>query len=159
MFEMLNMLGQEYEMFRSRLMRNLQLGLTATYNLFHNPKFNYENKNSLSLFKDIKADNLQISIEQAISDIHNLRKLHADMDNAVLQAYGWEDIKLNHDFYEVEFLPENDNIRFTINPESRKEILKRLLLLNHKIHEEEMKEEKTKKPKKGKKIEGMDELF
>lgn len=28
---------------------------------------------------------------------------------------------------------ENDRVRYTIHPEARKEILKRLLLLNHKI--------------------------
>jgi hypothetical protein len=59
------------------------------------------------------------------------------MDAAVLDAYGWNDIQLMHDFYEVDYLPENDRIRFTIHPEARKEVLKRLLELNHKIHEEE----------------------
>mgnify|MGYP000639481393 CR=1 FL=1 len=59
------------------------------------------------------------------------------MDNFVLGSYGWNDIQLRHDFYELEFLPENDRIRFTIHPEARKEVLKRLLELNHKIHEEE----------------------
>jgi len=159
--ERLKKIGEEYHTFRSNIMVNLQIGLTATYNLFHNPKFNYENKNNLKLFKDIKEENLRISIDQAINDIHHLRKLHTEMDNAVLEAYGWTDIRLNHNFYEVDFLPDNDNIRFTISPESRKDILKRLLLLNHKIHEEEMKEEaqKPQKPKKTKKVEGMDELF
>lgn len=60
------------------------------------------------------------------------------MDNAVLEAYGWSDIQLRHNFYEVDYLPENDRIRYTIHPEARKEILKRLLGLNHKIHEEEV---------------------
>ena len=157
----LEKIGNLYYTLRSKIMVNLQLGLTATYNLFYNPKFNYENKNNLKLFKDIKEENLRISLDQAINDIHYLRKLHTEMDNAVLEAYGWTDIRLNHNFYEVDFLPDNDNIRFTICPESRKEILKRLLLLNHKIHEEEIKEEaqKPQKPKKTKKVEGMDELF
>lgn len=44
-------------------------------------------------------------------------------------------------FYEVNYLPENDRLRSTIHPEARKEILKRLLELNHKIHEEESREE------------------
>ena len=59
---------------------------------------------------------------------------------------------MRHDFYEVDYLPENDRIRFTIHPDARKEVLKRLLELNHKIHEEEVKaglwdEKKTKKRK------------
>ena len=61
------------------------------------------------------------------------------MDEAVLDAYGWNDIALKHDFYEVDYLPENDRVRFTIHPDARKEVLKRLLELNHKIHEEEVK--------------------
>jgi protein subunit release factor B len=60
------------------------------------------------------------------------------IDEAVLEAYGWSDIQLRHDFYEVDYLPENDRIRFTIHPDARKEVLKRLLELNHKIHEEEV---------------------
>jgi hypothetical protein len=33
----------------------------------------------------------------------------------------------------LEYLPENDRNRFTICPEARKEILKRLLKLNHEL--------------------------
>ena len=43
-----------------------------------------------------------------------------------------------HDFYEIDNLPENDRVRYTIHPEARKEVLKRLLVLNHKIHAEEV---------------------
>lgn len=70
------------------------------------------------------------------------------MDEAVLDAYGWGltptlskgegGIQLRHDFYEVDYLPENDRVRFTIHPDARKEVLNRLLELNHKIHEEEV---------------------
>jgi len=51
--------------------------------------------------------------------------------DAVLKAYGGEDIYLAHDFYEVDYLPENDRVRYTISPDARKEVLKRLLKLNH----------------------------
>jgi hypothetical protein len=61
------------------------------------------------------------------------------MDETVLNAYGWEDINLAHDFYEVDYLPENDRVRYTISPDARKEILKRLLKLNHEIHEQQVK--------------------
>jgi hypothetical protein len=67
------------------------------------------------------------------------------MDQAVLAAYGWDQngpdgpaIDLRHDFYEVDYLPESDRIRFTIHPDARREILKRLLILNHKIHKQEI---------------------
>jgi hypothetical protein len=57
----------------------------------------------------------------------------------------------------VEYLPENDRVRFTIHPDSRKEVLKRLLELNHKIHEEEVAaglfdKKPSPKPKKKKDI-------
>lgn len=60
------------------------------------------------------------------------------MDEEVLKAYTWTEIDLAHDFYDVDYLPENDRVRYTISPEARKEVLKRLLELNHKIHEEEV---------------------
>jgi hypothetical protein len=52
-------------------------------------------------------------------------------------------------------LPENDRVRYTIHPDARKEILKRLLELNHKIHAEEVAaglwEKKKTTAKKGSK--------
>jgi hypothetical protein len=49
-------------------------------------------------------------------------------------------VKLLHDFFDVDYLPENDRIRFTIHPDARKEVLKRLLQLNHQIFEQEARE-------------------
>jgi len=77
----------------------------------------------------------------------------AVMDETVLKAYGWEDIELSHDFYEVDYLQENDRVRYTISSDARKEVLKRLLKLNHEIHEQEVKagfhsKGKTKKKQK-----------
>ncbi|WP_225739383.1 hypothetical protein [Chlorobium phaeovibrioides] len=73
-----------------------------------------------------------------MTGILKLRDLQLQMDNAVLEAYGWSDINLRHDFYEVEYLPENDRVRYTIQPDARREVLKRLLELNHKIHAQEV---------------------
>ncbi|MDF0643147.1 MAG: ImmA/IrrE family metallo-endopeptidase [Nitrospira sp.] len=50
---------------------------------------------------------------------------------ALRSTIGWQDLKLDHDFYEVETLPENDRVRYTISPTARKEVLRRLLALNH----------------------------
>ncbi len=61
------------------------------------------------------------------------------MDQAVIDIYGWNDIQLNHGFYELEYLPENDRVRFSIDPVARKEILKRLLLLNLQQYDDELK--------------------
>jgi hypothetical protein len=56
-------------------MRARQIGLTKLYNLFHDPTCD-------------------------ASDIQNLRKLHVEMDNAVVAAYGWKR-DLDHDLYET----------------------------------------------------------
>ena len=60
-----------------------------------------------------------------------LRRLHVALDVAVRAAYGWQDLDLDHDFHEVETLPENDRVRYTISPAARREVLKRLLAANH----------------------------
>jgi hypothetical protein len=85
-----------------------QEGLTKTYNRFHNP-------------------------DETNPDIEQLRTLHIEMDNAVATAYSWEDIELDHDFHETK-----QGIRFTICENTRKEILDRLLQLNHQRYAEEV---------------------
>lgn len=112
-------------------------------------------KEAVHLWEHLQKTNGTYSFKDALSGILKLRHLHVEMDKAVLEAYGWSDMihdnytriksalgeesgKL-HDFYEVDYLPENDRVRYTIHPAARKEILKRLLELNHKIHEEEVK--------------------
>ncbi len=56
------------------------------------------------------------------------------MDEAVLDSYVCNDIALKHDFYEVDYLLENYRVCYTIHTAAGKEVLKRLLVLNHKIH-------------------------
>lgn len=80
-----------------------------------------------------------------------LRRLHVELDNAVRDAYGWTDLNLDHGFVEVETLPENDRVRYTINPAARKEVLKRLLALNHQRAKEEAAKAPATKAKGGKK--------
>ena len=168
----LESIGEAYHEHRRQLMLGMQLGLTKTYNAFHNEecRMNNEkwqtvlndldngktlqeiniksygfNKESTNLIKHFQKGEPTVSLREAIAGIEKLRSLHVQMDEAVLEAYGWrfdsaqrQDIQLRHDFYEVDYLPENDRIRFTIHPDARKEVLKRLLELNHKIHEEEV---------------------
>lgn len=137
-------IGEIFYQYRRRIMLGMQLGLTKTYNLFHSNAItaqavNEKDKQVAALQKHLEKTPDTISFNEAIQDILQLRKLHVQMDEAVLDAYGWNDIALRHDSYEVDYLPENDRIRFTIHPDARKEVLKRLLELNHKIHEEEVK--------------------
>jgi len=112
-------------------MLQLQLGLTKTYNLFHT-----RDLASDAVAKASKV--VALDTEAAHAAILALRQRHIEMDNAVLKAYGWDqEVDLAHDFYEVDYLPENDNLRFTISPDARREILQRLLKLNHERHAEE----------------------
>lgn len=80
-------------------------GLTAVYNLYHDPSETGE-------------------------VVERLRDIHRRIDEAVCRSYGWCDIALNHGFYETEGLPANDCIRYTISPDAQREVLKRLFALN-----------------------------
>jgi methylase of polypeptide subunit release factors len=142
-YQIVEEIGETYHIHRRLLMTDIQLGLTKTYNLFHSNAItaqavNEKDKQIASLQKHLEKTPNTISFDEAIQDIFKLRELHVQMDNVVLDAYGWTDIALNHDFYEVDYLPENDRVRFTIHPDARKEVLKRLLDLNHKLHAEEV---------------------
>ena len=160
----LEQIGDKYNAFRNSLLNRMQLGLTKTYNAFHSKEIktsilseNLEfllnkeiekkyGKEVWSLWNHLQKTESACNWEEAVNGIVELRLFHKKMDEAVLEAYGWHEdnekwgkaIDLKHDFYEVDYLPENDRVRYTIHPESRKEVLKRLLLLNHERYEEEI---------------------
>ena len=71
--------GKAYYEFRADLMIRNNEGLTKTYNRFHDPN-------------------------EYSPEIKRLRELHAEMDCAVIDAYGWEDLKPV-----CEFFPEFDD--------------------------------------------------
>jgi len=97
-------IGSRYYTHRQSIMLARAEGLTATYNRFHNPK-------------------------ETSADIARLRDLHIEMDNAVAAAYGWTDLTLGHGFHETKH-----GLRFTLSDPSRREVLSRLLSLNHARH-------------------------
>lgn len=88
-------------------MLRLNEGLTKIYNRFHNKT-------------------------ETDSDFMELRRLQVEMDNAVADTYGWQDLKLDHGFHETK-----QGIRYTISEVARREVLDRLLTLNHQRHAEE----------------------
>lgn len=98
--------GAEYHEHRRQIMQARQIGLTKTYNLFHNP-------------------------DCQDADITRLRSLHVEMDNAILACYGWQDIELKHDFY----ANDRGQTRFMPSDEARREILNRLVALNLEMAE------------------------
>ena len=63
----LEAIGERYHQFRAELMVANNEGLTSTYNRFHDPA-------------------------ETSSDLLELRRLHGEMDQAVLNAYGWSDV-------------------------------------------------------------------
>lgn len=94
--------GEEYREHRSKVMSDREIGLTKTYNLFHDP-------------------------DCADSDIERLRQLHVEMDQAILDCYDWGNFDPEPGFYQNE--RENQS-RFTFSPQAQHEIRKRLLELN-----------------------------
>lgn len=75
------------------------------------------------------------------------------LDHAVAAAYGWSDLDLGHGFYRT---PQG--LRYTISEPARREVLRRLLELNHARYAEEVKAGlHEKKPGKAKRGEAGDE--
>jgi hypothetical protein len=103
-------IGSRYYENRAALMKTADSGLTATYNRFHDP-------------------------DETSADIQKLRDLHVEMDQAVSAAYGWTDLDLDHGFHETK-----QGVRFTISELARREVLQRLLKLNHERYAEEVKQ-------------------
>ena len=68
------------------------------------------------------------------------------MDNAVAAAYGWTDLDLGHGFHMTK-----QGVRYPISEAARREVLARLLKLNHERYAEEVKQGLHKKKKTTKK--------
>jgi hypothetical protein len=103
--------GGAYYDFRAALMVRNNEGLTKTYNRFHDR-------------------------DERDPEILKLRELHAAMDRAVLDAYGWHDIDTSCDFlldYEIDEEEWGDRKkpwRYRWSDDTQAEILARLLELN-----------------------------
>ena len=122
--------GEAYYDFRAALMVRNDEGLTKTYNRFHDPN-------------------------EDDPDIAKLRGLHADMDRAVLDAYGWQDIAthcdflLDYDIDEEEWGNRKKPYRYRWSDETRDEVLARLLELNAARAAEEARAGKKAQAKRG----------
>jgi len=125
-------------------MVSLWLGLTDIYNLFHS--------RDLTPAKVAKVSKKPAEEStRGYEGILELRRLHVELDLAIRDAYGWQNVPLDHGFHEVETLPESDRVRYTVSLAARKELLRRLLALNHDRAASEKAAGKTTKPKRGKK--------
>lgn len=65
-------------------------------------------------------------------DIQKLREIHVELDQSVAIAYGWQDVDLNHDFHGTKH-----GVRFTVGDLARRQVLGRLLKLNHTLYKAE----------------------
>ena len=81
------------------------LGLTKLYNLVNDPSI----------------------ADAADPDVARMREIHVELDEAVMDAYGWSDIPLDHGFHTYRQME-----RWTVSPAARVEILDRLLEENHR---------------------------
>ncbi|MEU8869344.1 Eco57I restriction-modification methylase domain-containing protein [Streptomyces umbrinus] len=98
---------------RRRLMSDRRIGLTAAYNLAHDPNCHDD-------------------------DIVELRAAHRAVDEATAHAYGWDDLLkapggLDHGFHETD-----QGTRYTIGLVVRTEIIDRLRELNHERYAAEV---------------------
>lgn len=121
----LRVAGTSLDVYRRTLMLGRNMGLTATYNLVHDPECQDEG-------------------------IAELRRMHEEIDKATVEAYGWHDLldnsgqtppadathetfPLDHGFHETD-----QGVRFTIGLLAQTEIIDRLRQLNHQVYVDEV---------------------
>ncbi|MEU8799535.1 DNA methyltransferase [Spirillospora sp. NPDC048819] len=106
----MRVLGDRLDRFRRDLMLARQAGLTKTYNMVHDPKC-------------------------MDTDIVELRQIHEMIDEAVCRAYGWDDLvpQLDHGHYST-----GREMRYTVGPAVQRELVDRLLELNHERYAAEV---------------------
>ena len=96
-------LGRTLDSERRDMMMKRDMGLTQLYNLVND--------------RTVDGD----------PDVIRLRKIHAEIDAAVVAAFGWEDIELEHGFHSY-----RQAEKWTISPVARVELLDRLVSANHR---------------------------
>ena len=89
--------GRTLDTERREIMLRRELGLTKLYNLVNDPDYTDD-------------------------DIARMREIHVELDQAVMDAYGWGDVELDHGFHTYRQMQ-----RWTVSPAARVEILDRLL--------------------------------
>ncbi|MFA5607148.1 MAG: DNA methyltransferase [Leucobacter sp.] len=90
---------------RTNIQARRALGLTKLYNLVNDPQIT----------------------DASDPDVARMRSIHVELDQAVMDAYDWSDIPLDHGFHTYRQMQ-----RWTVSPAARVEILDRLLEENHR---------------------------
>ena len=89
--------GRTLDNDRREIMGRRDLGLTKLYNLVNDPDYSDD-------------------------DVARMREIHVELDEAVMDAYGWGDVELDHGFHAYRQMQ-----RWTVSPAARVEILDGLL--------------------------------
>ncbi|MGY4646283.1 DNA methyltransferase [Mycobacterium sp. URHB0021] len=97
--------GEGLDRERGEIMVRRSLGLTKLYNLVNDPQI----------------------AGASDPDVARMREIHVALDEAVMAAYGWSDVSLDHGFHTYRQME-----RWTVCPAARVEILDRLLTENHR---------------------------
>ncbi len=122
--DQLERVGRTLHEFRREVMLRRELGLTKLYNRVNDPEI----------------------ADSADRDVAQLRAIHVELDRAVLDAYGWIDVPLDHGFHTYRQME-----RWTVSPAARVEILDRLLEENHRRAAAEAETSKTTAKSRGSK--------
>ena len=101
--ERLAAVGLVLERDRREVMLRRDFGLTKLYNLVDDPTV------------------------QGDSDVARLRDIHVEIDEATVEAYGWDDLRLSHGFHSYRQVE-----RWSVSPTDRVETLDRLLEENQR---------------------------
>ena len=107
----LSAIGNKLDQVRRETMTRRGLGMTSIYNLVNDPHVT----------------------DSSDSEVARLRAIQVELDEAVMQAYGWADIPLDYGFHSYRQM-----VRWTVSPAARVEILDRLLEENHRRAAEEV---------------------
>ncbi|MFP8959237.1 Eco57I restriction-modification methylase domain-containing protein [Streptomyces nanhaiensis] len=97
--------GKVLDLERREIMLRRGFGLTKLYNLVNDPGIT----------------------DSEDPDVARLREIHVELDRAVMAAYGWSDVPLDHGFHTYRQME-----RWTVSPTARVEVLDRLLEENHR---------------------------
>jgi hypothetical protein len=101
--------GREFFDIRQAYMEDNNKGLTKFYNEFHDPN---EQRPGLA----------------------NVRLQQSELNRIVFGLYDWCDLNPECDFHEVDYLPVERNIRFTVDGRVQSEVRRRLSALNKERH-------------------------
>lgn len=100
----LDAIGRTLDADRREVMLRRTLGLTKLYNLVNDPEIT----------------------DVSDPDVARLRQLHVELDQTVMDAYGWGDVPLDHGFHTYRQMR-----RWTVSPFARVKIFDLLLDENH----------------------------